>query len=393
MPAVSVIIPAYNQGHYLRQAVQSVLDQSYDDFEIVVVDDGSTDNTREVVGLFSDPRICYVYQENQGLSAARNTGIGHASGAYLAYLDCDDLFLPRKLELQLEVLEGDRALGFVAGQAIPIDEQGNRAGHIFRVRPPEAGHRLLLGNPLHVGSVMVRREWQERAGFFDTSLRSYEDWDMWLRLARAGCRMGWVDQPVSLYRFHREQMTRDGRQMTEATFAVLEKVFSDPSLPQAWRAMREEAYSNAHIRAAAQAYRAGDYALGKQHLREAVLLNPALAENEGRLLGERMISWINLPKIRDPLRYLERIYDNLPDEVAVLRKRRARDLGRAAIRVTFDAYDRGDLALARKAVRGVLRYRPLALRNRGLLSILVRSHLNLMRQRDEGRPLAPALET
>lgn len=391
MPAVSVIIPAYNQGRYLHQAIQSVLDQTYPDFEIVVVNDGSTDNTREVVHRFSDPRMCYVYQENQGLSAARNTGIRHATGAFLTYLDSDDLFLPRKLELLVAELASDRGLGFVAGQAIPIDEDGNRVGAIFRTRPPRAGHRLLLGNPLHVGSVMVRREWQERAGFFDTSLRSYEDWDMWLRLARAGCRRGWVDRPVSLYRFHTEQMTRDGRQMTTATFAVLEKVFDDPSLPLEWQAMRDEAYGNAHLRAAAQAYRAKDYVAGKQHLAQAATLNADLVADEARMLGKRLVSFINLPKIRAPLHYLESVYDNLPDELAVLRQQRARDIGQAAVGLTFDAYARGDLALARTAVRRALRYRPQLLKNRGVLVILLRSHLNLARRPDERAPLAPAL--
>ena len=93
-PAVSVIIPCYNHAHYLCRAVQSVLAQTYADWEAIIVDDGSTDNTREVATRFSDPRVRYIYQENRGLSAARNTGISAAQGSYLAFLDADDELEP-----------------------------------------------------------------------------------------------------------------------------------------------------------------------------------------------------------------------------------------------------------------------------------------------------------
>ena len=217
---VSIIIPAYNQAHYLGAAIASALGQSYGDVEVIVVDDGSTDKTREVVEQIGDPRLRYVYQENQGLSAARNTGIRHACGTYLSYLDSDDLFLPEKVALLLAVMEERPEVGLVAGQAMPVDEAGSPAGALFDRPLPDDARELLLHNPLHVGSVLVRRSWQEKAGFFDESLRSYEDWDMWLRLARLGCPMASVARPVSLYRFHAAQMTRDGSQMTTATFAA-----------------------------------------------------------------------------------------------------------------------------------------------------------------------------
>ena len=111
---VSIIIPAYNQAHYLGAAIASALGQSYGDVEVIVVDDGSTDKTREVVEQIGDPRLRYVYQENQGLSAARNTGIRHACGTYLSYLDSDDLFLPEKVALLLAVMEERPEVGLVA---------------------------------------------------------------------------------------------------------------------------------------------------------------------------------------------------------------------------------------------------------------------------------------
>ena len=190
MPKIAVIIPAYNQSQYLGQAIQSVLEQTFQDWEAIVVDDGSSDETRSVALSYPDARLHYVYQENRGLSAARNTGIRNTTAPYLSFLDSDDMFLPEKLAILLDALEAKPAVGLVAGQAIPIDEHGKQVGKIMDTPIPQDSEQLLLGNPLHVGSVLLRRNWQEKAGLFDESLRSYEDWDMWLRLGVPGLRHG-----------------------------------------------------------------------------------------------------------------------------------------------------------------------------------------------------------
>ena len=373
MPTVSAIIPAYNQGHYLGKAIQSVLDQTFADFEIIVVDDGSTDDTRAVARSFADPRVRYVYQQNAGLSAARNTGIRYAEGSFLTFLDSDDLFLPEKLAILLAKFAAEPELGFCAGQAILIDENDHRIGEIFDKRLPADSVQLLLGNPLHVGSVMVRREWQERVGFFDETLRSYEDWDMWLRLALAGCRMGWVDKPVSLYRFHSNQMTGNGQQMTTATFAVLEKLFARTDLPPRWQAMRDRAYSHAHLRGAAQAYQAEDFAGAAEHLDSAVRLNPDLLADDAATLAEFIAGWANYAKTRDPLSYMEKVYAHLPDSLAVLRRRRNRDLAAEAIQMAFAAHVKNDAATAKMAASRAFHYQPKWLLNRGAVSVFVKS--------------------
>lgn len=374
----TVIIPAYNQGHYLAQAIESVLAQTYDDFEIVVVDDGSTDDTAQIAQGFDDPRLRYVYQDNQGLSAARNTGIAHARGRYLTFLDSDDLFLPQKLALLAGRMDEETELGLVAGIAIPIDERGEPIGKPFDQNPPSDGRQLLLHNPLHVGSVLLRRTWQEKVGLFDQSLRSYEDWDMWLRLALAGCPMGWVDRPVSQYRFHTEQMTRDGSQMTTATFAVLDNLFARSDLPSDWRDMRDLAYSRAYLRAAAQAYRNADYTAGADHLLRATGLDPSLMQEGGEPLAAHLAAWTELPKIGRPLAYLESIYDNLPSKLQPLRRQKSQRLSALALRLAYRAYERGDMNQARHTVRHAIRHRPRCLANRGVLSILMRSHVALL---------------
>lgn len=386
MDMVSVIIPAYNQAKYLGAAIQSVLDQTYPRFEVIVVDDGSTDNTAAVVAGFSDPRVRYIRQENRGLSAARNTGIRSARGAYLSYLDSDDLFLPEKLALLTAELEDKPYLGLVAGQAIPIDEQGKQIGKVFDHPLPAEGSQLLMGNPLHVGSIVIRHTWQDRVGLFDENLRSYEDWDMWLRLLRAGCRTGWVNRPVSLYRFHQAQMTRIGKQMTMATFAVLDKIFSDPTLPDDWRNVRELAYSNAHLRTAAQAYRVHDFDTAMENLVEAVALDPELMVEAGEPLARRFIAWTDLPKAEDPLTYLDTIYDNLPEELMVLRHQKREELGAFAMRSAFAAFYKGDYARTRVMVWRALSYQLAWLKNRGVMSILVQSYIPFLRTNRCARP-------
>jgi hypothetical protein len=370
---VSIVIPAYNQGHYLGAAIESALAQTYADVEVVVVDDGSTDDTKAVATRYADPRIRYVYQQNRGLAAARNTGIRESTGALLTFLDSDDLFLPSKVEVLLAAMDARPGLGFVAGQAVLIDEAGQRLGETFEEGPPATPTDWLLGNPLHVGSVLLSREWQSRVGLFDEALRSYEDWDLWLRLARAGCPMGWVAQPVSLYRFHGAQMTRIGAQMTRATFNVLDKTFADTALPADWRARRGEAYSRGHLRAAAQAYTAGAVEDAAANMAQAVTLDPSLAADAGAPVAAIVAGWANHVKTRDPLGLMARIYAHLPDELSALRGRRRRELGREALQLAFAAHRRGDGRVARDYARQAVGYRPQALLNRGVLSILIKA--------------------
>lgn len=383
MVLVSVIIPAYNQGHFLGEAIQSVLEQTLSDFEILVIDDGSTDNTSQVAQSYSDKRLKYIYQQNRGLSGARNTGIRNSVGKYISYLDSDDLFLAEKLALLTEELENKPDLAFVAGQAIPIDEKGRQVGKTFDTPPPEDTRNLLLGNPLHVGSVLLCRTWQERVGYFDENLRSYEDWDMWLRLARAGCKMGWVAKPVSLYRFHGAQMTRIGKQMTNATFAVLEKVYSDPALPDNWRSLKSMAYSQAHLRAAAQDYHAKNFDAAQTNIEQAVQLNPALLVNNAAQLANTFLAWTDLPKTPQPLDYLKRIYHNLPPSLEILHKRRNQELAKATIQAAFAAYNRGDMNATRQFALRAFLYNPMWLLNRGAIVIFLRASLHLEPQKSD----------
>ena len=134
---ISVIIPAYNHAKYLSEAIQSVLNQTYQNFEILIVDDGSTDNTRQVVQNYTDQRIKYIYQENRGLAASRNAGLRVTQGEYVAFLDADDIFLPHKLEVQLDWFEAHPSCGMVFSGFYFMNDRGEpikpfRPGSILR---------------------------------------------------------------------------------------------------------------------------------------------------------------------------------------------------------------------------------------------------------------------
>jgi glycosyltransferase involved in cell wall biosynthesis len=182
IPLVSVIIPCYNQGKYLKTAIESVLEQTYCNWEIIVVDDGSKDDTRDIAKRFTEAR--YFFQENQGASAARNQGISVAKGKYLVFLDADDKLLSNALEIGVCALENHERAGMTVGRAYCQDDRRH-----IKLTSPElitcSYADLLRFNPIwHPACTMLRAEAMERIGNFDTTLVNCGDYDIYLRLAR-----------------------------------------------------------------------------------------------------------------------------------------------------------------------------------------------------------------
>jgi len=163
-PLVSVVIPTYNRCGYLQQAIESVLSQSCGDFEVIVVDDGSTDETAQVIAKFSDERVRYLYQSNAGRSAARNWGMGAARGMYLAFLDDDDLYLPHKLASQVAFLESHPGVDLVGSGVRLIDEHGAVRGvwRTWQDQPSLTLRDCLYGCPLIPSAVLFRRRVLDR---------------------------------------------------------------------------------------------------------------------------------------------------------------------------------------------------------------------------------------
>lgn len=247
MPLVSVIVPTFNYGHYVAHAVESVRAQTLESWECVVVDDGSTDCTRDVVERLAsgDPRVRYVHQQNQGLSAARNTGLRESSGEYVQFLDSDDLIEPRKLELQARFLRDHPEVGVVYGEMryFPDGDPAARAfsphGRGRRWMPGVSGtgrplvEQLLHDNVMVVNCPLVRRSVTEACGPFDTRLRANEDWEYWIRCALKGVRFEFLraEGTLALVRYHPTSMSRDAVRMIEAQRELRRIV--DPLLPDA----------------------------------------------------------------------------------------------------------------------------------------------------------------
>jgi glycosyltransferase involved in cell wall biosynthesis len=242
-PQVSVIIPSFNYGHFLPETLQSVKHQSCNDWECIIVDDGSTDNTKNVAARFvsEDPRFKYVYQENRGLSSARNTGISHATGDFIQLLDADDLIEEKKLERQLEVFAGHPEADIVYGEA-RFFHDGSPNERLYSVwgnnqpwmpKVSGSGHgilkALLVTNIMVVSSPLVRKQVFQTCGLFDESLKNHEDWEFWLRCAQKGRYFLFLDraETFTLIRFHPESMSQSRAAMFEVNLRIRRKLFQD----------------------------------------------------------------------------------------------------------------------------------------------------------------------
>jgi glycosyltransferase involved in cell wall biosynthesis len=210
---VSVVVTCFNYGPYLAGCLESILGQTCHSLQILVVNDGSTDNTDEVVAPFlADPRITYVRQENRGQAAAKNAGIALARGEFIAFLDADDRWAHDKLEKQLPLF-ADPRVGVVYSRSRHIDAEGTAVavplpGKYLRPRAGLVTEHLFLDNFVPFSSAVVRRECFDRHGRFDESLPMGIDWDLWLRLS-VEYRFAYVDEPLLAYRIgHPGQMSR-----------------------------------------------------------------------------------------------------------------------------------------------------------------------------------------
>jgi glycosyltransferase involved in cell wall biosynthesis len=237
MVAISVVIPAYNAERTIRETVKSVLDQSFADFELLVIDDGSTDGTLSVLEGFTDKRLQVHSFSNAGLSASRNRGTALARGQFVAFLDADDLWTPGKLAAQLEALERHPEAVLAYSWVNYMDSQSKPLGQ--GLRRSDSGlvlEALLLVNFLESGSnPLIRRTQLIEAGGFDETLTSGEDWDCWLRLAAHRSFM-LVPQADVLYRKSAGSMSRNTVRMEKNILQVIERAFTQaPAHAQALR--------------------------------------------------------------------------------------------------------------------------------------------------------------
>jgi glycosyltransferase involved in cell wall biosynthesis len=225
---VSVIIPTYNRAHLIAETILSALEQSLADREIIVVDDGSTDETSEVLRTFED-KVIYIRQANSGPAKARNTGIRMARGKYIAFLDSDDIWLPEKLELQNHTLEHNSHQGLVFTDVMWFSNGQVMVPSLrdkYQLHTGDVFEKLLFDNWIATSSVLVKRECLEEVGGFDEDpqIMFVEDWNLWIRLAKR-FKFGMVDRVLVKRRYHPNRLgLANPERQFKAIFYNLEKL-------------------------------------------------------------------------------------------------------------------------------------------------------------------------
>lgn len=202
-PLVSVVIPSYNIEKFIIDALESVKKQTYQNFEVIVVDDGSTDGTKDLIRQFlSDQRFKLIEQKNSGPAAARNLGVCHSKGEFIAFLDGDDEWVPDKLQKQLGMFRSDPTLDIVGTNYSFMEEDGQNMGRDRYVSFPNGFKEnpklaLLNGCGISTITVMMRKEYFERVEGFDRTLRYGEDYDLWMKIVQSGGKLAFMMDPLS----------------------------------------------------------------------------------------------------------------------------------------------------------------------------------------------------
>lgn len=225
MPEVSVVIPTYNAEFFISDTINSVLNQTYKDFEIILVDDGSTDNTDRIVAQQHAGKVKYIRQKNSGVSSARNKAISMTKGDFIAFIDCDDIWLENKLEAQVSILKKSKELGLVFSNAYILDEKGRRLKDFFKIVRPHSGmvfNKLVQDNFIPMLTAVVKREALDRVGLFDPRYKIAEDWDIFLRIARV-YPVTYINQPLAEYRIHKYSHSKNRKLMLRECIDILNK--------------------------------------------------------------------------------------------------------------------------------------------------------------------------
>lgn len=397
MPKISVVIPNFNNAHYIGSALQSVLAQSYQDFEIIVVDDGSTDESRKVIGQFGE-RVRYLWQENQGLAGARNTGIRAAQGELIGLLDADDEWLPTYLTTMLTLRDQapNGTVYYCAAQC--MDSNGHTLPRALGepICTPEATYPTLIrANFLIPSTILMQRDVIMAAGLFDRQLRSCEDWDLWLRIGPKHHFVGTSERLVR-YRLHNASLSANVTGMHQAAQAVIEKNFGpDDSQRYAWSQEKRRAYGGLYrYFALTLVQRQNNWETAGKYLQEALQIDPTIATDLDLFyefaLGSQPIGYRGTTqelRLTFNLAQIEQMLQNIfssgsAKELMALRRQ---TYGTAYYALGLVNYNTGHVANSRRLFYTALRQRPELGRDRRLIGNLIRSlagqkNLNRLRQ-------------
>ncbi|WP_321419174.1 glycosyltransferase [uncultured Methanomethylovorans sp.] len=276
-PAVSVIMPTYNRAGYLKKSIQSVLDQTFSDFEIIVINNYSIDDTLDVIRAFNDPRIKVINFKNDGIIAkSRNQGILQSAGRYIAFLDDDDLWCPNKLELEVKCLESNPEFDLVYSRALIIDEHDIRNGSLIDPNNAKSGQvflDLLYENFIPILTVLIKKNVFDAVGLFneDPLMRAAEDYEFWLR-ASLKSNFGYIDMSLALYRMHSASvsMAINKPQLRQKT---LQNIISSSVIPGNYLAEINSNIERLNADISVFFWRASDKANSKIYAKKYFILN------------------------------------------------------------------------------------------------------------------------
>lgn len=391
-PRVSIIIPTYNCAQYIVQTIESVFAQAYQDYELIVIDDGSTDNTREVLVPYLD-RLIYLYQANQGESVARNVGIQHTRGEYIAFLDSDDWWLPGKLAKQVAALDAHPDVVLTYGYVFVVDNAGNRIA--FRGQQQHGDgvqgkalvfERLVVSNFItNPNSVMVRRNALMKTQLFDIDIEWGEDWQLWLQMALQGSFL-FLPEELACYRMRRPgrrleiessaEFVQQNELILDRTFAQVAQISAAQQaivgLRDRLMSIKPAAYRELYLRSALYNVEAGDLNAAANYLQRALKADPQInfapladqvAHIGFRIAGEQH-------DFAKGAQFVERFFDHAPAQAQTWRAKALAELHMAA---AFHEFAQGHRQDTRHHVAAAFRAHPATLGNRGLWSIGLKS--------------------
>jgi len=315
-PLVSVIIPTYGGASFLGEAIRSVLDQTYSNLELIIVDDKSPDNTEEVVKQFNDPRIKYIRHEiNQGAATARGTGRRASSGEIIAFLDQDDFFHPEKLEVHVEFMEKHLDIGFTYNPYFELIHS-SKAIRTVSMPPKNMGlAELTLAFYLPPSSWVVRREWAFQPEIWDSnaSLRGREI-VVCGRLFMSGCKFARVDRVLHYRGYHSRRKVNELEKNCEDELACQEIIFSDPRCPISVSDLRPIAKTIISVMWADVAFTQSETELGRKFLRESAQVNPSFFWGEPSLFISFLMGYCIDDESYDYESMLDLLFSQLPSE-------------------------------------------------------------------------------
>lgn len=277
MPRVSVIIPTYNRENFVSDTIESVLGQTYKDFEVIVVDDGSTDSTIQKLEKYNS-KIKLIQQTNSERAVARNNGASNSSGEYIAFVDSDDVWKNNKLEKQVEVLDNQKDTILTYSSCLRIDDKGRKIKTAKRQNRGYTGNvfeKLLLRNFVVSATPLLRREYFEKTDGFKTKYIPYEDWECWIRLSTLG-NFYFIKEPLAYYRIHDTQSVQlvKAEKIEEVTTLLLNDSFKLKNIPSK---LTDKSLGIANLRFCYWYLLANNPNKAKEKLTKAIELNPSFA--------------------------------------------------------------------------------------------------------------------